>query len=146
GLSPFERAVLLMCAGMELNSKFAAVCARANGDAHRDYPTFSVALGALPGAHWSAVTPNAPLRRWRLIELQSGAADVTQSRLRIDERGLNFLTGVTHLDERLAGIVEPVSAPADLAESQRAVAERIANVLREPTDGGLPVVQLCGND
>jgi hypothetical protein len=146
GLSPFERAVLLMCAGMELNSKFAAVCARANGDAQRDYPTFSLALGALPGAHWSAVTPNAPLRRWRLIELQSGAADVTQSRLRIDERVLNFLTGVTHLDERLAGIVEPVSAPADLAESQRAVAERIANVLREPTDGGLPVVQLCGND
>jgi len=63
GLSPFERAVLLMCAGMELNSKFAAVCARANGDAQRDYPTFSLALGALPEAHWSAVTPNAPLRR-----------------------------------------------------------------------------------
>ena len=146
GLSPFERAVLLMCAGMELNSKFAAVCARANGDAQRDYPTFSLALGALPEAHWSAVTPNAPLRRWRLIELQPGAADVTQSRLRIDERVLNFLTGVTHLDERLVGIVEAVSVPADLVESQRAVAERISNVLREPTDAGLPVAQLCGND
>jgi len=145
GLSPFERAVLLMCAGMELDSKFAGVCARANGDPSRNYPTFSLALGALPDAHWSALSPDAPLRRWRLIELQPGAS-MTQSQLRIDERVLNFLTGVTHLDERLVGIVEPMSAPTDLVESQRAVAERIANVLREPTDAGLPIVQLCGND
>ena len=144
-LSPFERAVLLMCAGMELDSKFPGVCARANGDPSRNYPTFSLALGALPDAHWSALSPDAPLRRWRLIELQPGSS-ITQSQLRIDERVLHFLTGVTHLDERLVGIVEPILTPKDLVESQRAVAERIANVLREPTDAGLPVVQLCGND
>ena len=145
GLSPFERAVLLMCAGMELDSKFAGVCAKANGDSRRDYPTFSLALGALPDAHWSALTPDAPLRRWRLIELPSGS-DLTQSRLRIDERVLHFLTGVTHLDERLAGIVEPLPAPTDLVDSQRAVAEQIAAVLRNPAGAGLPVIQLCGND
>ena len=145
GLSPFERAVLLMCAGMELDSKFAGVCAKANGDPRRDYPTFSLALGALPDAHWSALTPDAPLRRWRLIELQSGS-DLTQSRLRIDERVLHFLTGVTHLDERLVGIVEPIPAPTDLVDSQRAIAEQIAAVLRNPAGAGLPVIQLCGND
>src|SRR5207237_307326 len=85
GLSPFERAVLLMCAGMELDSKFAGVCAEANGDPRRDYPSFSLALGALPDAHWSALTPDARLRRWRLIELQPGH-DLAQSRLRIAER------------------------------------------------------------
>jgi ATP-dependent 26S proteasome regulatory subunit len=145
GLSPFDRAVLLMCAGMELDSKFAGICAKANGDARRDYPTFSLALGALPDAHWSAVTPNAPLRRWRLIELQRGS-DLTESRLRIDERVLNFLTGVTHLDERLAGVVEPLPPPTDLVDSQRAIAEQIAAVLRNPAGAGLPMIQLCGND
>src|SRR5947207_3024475 len=74
GLSPFERAVLLMCAGMELDSKFAGVCAKANSDPRRDYPTFSLALGALPEPHWSALSPDAPLRRWRLIELQPGSS------------------------------------------------------------------------
>jgi hypothetical protein len=145
GLSSFERAVLLMCAGMELDSKFAGLCANAHSDPRRDYPTFSLALGALPQAHWSALNPDAPLRAWRLIELQAGS-DLTRSRLRIDERVLHFLTGVTHLDERLVGLVEPVSAPKDLVNSQRAVVERIAGVLRNPATAGLPVIQLCGND
>lgn len=145
GLSAFERAVLLMCAGMELDSKFAGVCAKAIGDSRRDYPTFSLALSALPDAHWSALTPDAPLRRWRLIELQS-ASDLTQSRLRIDERILHFLTGVTNLDERLDGVVEPIPVPKDLVNSQRAIAEKIAVMLRSPTGAGLPVIQLCGND
>jgi hypothetical protein len=144
GLSSFERAVLLMCAGMELDSKFAGICANANGDPHRDYPTFGLALGALPDAHWSALTPDAPLRRWRLIELQSGS-NLTQGRLRMDERVLHFLTGVTHLDERLAGIVERV-APAELVDSQRTVAEQIAGALRNRAGALLPVIQLCGND
>ena len=145
GLSSFERAVLLMSAGMELDSKFAGLCANANGDPRRDYPTFSLALGSLPEAHWSALNPDAPLRGWRLIELQGGS-DLTRSRLRIDERILHFLTGVTHLDERLVGLAEPVSAPKDLVNSQRAVAERIAAVLRNPASAGLTVIQLCGND
>jgi ATP-dependent 26S proteasome regulatory subunit len=143
GLSAFERAILLMCAGMELDSKFAGVCAKANGDSHRDYPTFSLALAALPDAHWSALTPDAPLRRWRLIELPSGT-DVTEGRLRIDERVLHFLTGISHLDERLVGVVEPMPVPTDLVGSQRAVAERIEAVLRDVHP--LPVIQLCGND
>jgi hypothetical protein len=145
GLSSFERAVLVMCAGMELDSKFAGVCGKADGDARRDYPTFSLALAALPDAHWSALTPDAPLRRWRLIELQSGC-DLTQSRLRIDERVLHFLTGVTHLDERLVGVVEPIPGSTDVVNSQRAIAERIAAVLQNCAGAGLPVIQLCGND
>ena len=38
GLSAFERATLLLAAGMELDSQFAGVCAAANGDPARAYP------------------------------------------------------------------------------------------------------------
>jgi hypothetical protein len=44
GLSPFERDLLLLCAGMELDSTFPSVCAAAQGDSSRAYPTFSLAL------------------------------------------------------------------------------------------------------
>src|SRR5438874_365600 len=71
GLSSFEREVLLLSAGIELDSSFAAHCAAAQGDARKTYPTFSLALAALPEAHWSALSPCASLRRWRLIELTS---------------------------------------------------------------------------
>src|SRR5690348_11601662 len=56
GLSGFERDLLLLCAGVELDSSFAACCAAAAGDPNRPFPTFSLALAALPEPHWSAVT------------------------------------------------------------------------------------------
>src|SRR4051812_40067404 len=68
GLSRFERAILLMCAGVELDGRFAGLCAAAQRDPVRTFPTFGLALAALPEPHWSALTPAAPLRRWRLIE------------------------------------------------------------------------------
>jgi hypothetical protein len=134
GLSPFERSVLLLCAGVELDASFGA----------RFHPTFSLALAALPGAHWSALTPAAPLRHWRLIEAGSGPV-LTLAPLRIDERILHYLAGVEHIDERLAGLIEPLSAGAPLAPSHDALARRIAAAWTRATDA-LPVVQLCGED
>jgi hypothetical protein len=142
-LSNFERAILLLCAGIELDSKFAALCAKANGDPRRDYPTFSLALGALPEPHWSALTPAAPLRRWRLIEMLPGQ-NLTSSPLKIDERVLHYLAGLNQFDERLANLFEPLFAVGDLVDSHRAVAEKIAAVMRKGHP--LPAIQLCGND
>jgi hypothetical protein len=147
GLSLFERDLLLLCAGIELDSKFASLCATAQGDAARAYPTFSLALAALPEAHWSALAPNAPLRRWRLIEISNGGNSLTISPLRIDERILHYLTGVSHFDDRLAGLVEPVRNTDELAPSHRVLAERVIQVWSNTRNSSeLPVVQLCGDE
>jgi hypothetical protein len=147
GLSPFERDILLLCAGIELDSDFALRCAVANGDDGRAYPTFGLALAVLENAHWSALAPSGPLRYWRLIEISSGHG-LTQAALRIDERVLHFLTGVQHLDERLVGIVEDVILPTEgLAATQEAVSAEAAAVLaRLPQSGMRPLVQLLGSD
>lgn len=125
-LSPFERDVLLLCAGRELDASFGPLCAAARGEPSRESPTFSLALAALPGAHWSALTPAAPLRRWRLLELGTGDV-LTAAPLRLDERVLHFLTGVEYLDDRLQGLVHRVSAEESLPPTQAALARRIAN-------------------
>ncbi|HJU53976.1 MAG TPA: hypothetical protein VJ715_05370, partial [Pyrinomonadaceae bacterium] len=125
-LSTFERDLLLMCAGVELDARFAELCAAAHGEMRRAYPTFGLALAALPAAHWSALTSNAPLRRWRLIELEHGHDHLVNARLRIDERVLHYLAGVSHLDERLRGLVEAVAAPSELPDSHRELARRVA--------------------
>src|SRR5215475_3556994 len=118
GLSQFERSVVLLCAGMELDSAFPALCGKAQGDATRSYPTFSLALAAFPAAHWSALSPAAPLRRWRLIELSGGpGAPLTASPLRIDERILHYLTGIQYLDDRLAALLDPVRSSEPLVPS-----------------------------
>ncbi|MBA4156981.1 MAG: ATP-binding protein [Gemmatimonadetes bacterium] len=144
GLSAFERRLLLLCAGLELDGEFARLCAAAQGDAQRPFPTFGLALAALPEAHWSALTPASPLRLWRLIEVAPGDSLVA-SPLRIDERILHFLTGISYLDERLRPLLRAVEAPAALAPTQQAVAERVVE-LWEGETGELPAVQLCASD
>jgi len=144
-LSPFERDILVLCAGVELDAGLASLCAAAQGDPQRVAPTFSLALAALPGAHWSALAPNAPLRRWRLVE-PGTASLLTRSPLRIDERVLHYLTGVAYLDERLQGMVAPVWSPEPLLPSHQALAGRIAGVWARARGGVLPLVQICGDE
>ena len=141
GLSAFERLALVLCAGIELDSAFASLCAQLHGDPARPYPTFSLLLGAMPGAHWTALTPAAPLRRHRLIEVGAGGV-LTTAPLRIAERVLHFLTGIDHPDERLAGMVEPIAVPALLAASHEAAAERVTSLWNSRT--AWPRLQLCG--
>jgi hypothetical protein len=146
GLTPFERDLLLLCAGMELDSTFAALCANAQGDPRRAYPTFGLALAALPEGHWSALTPAAPLRYWRLMEIGTGDT-LTTSPLRVDERVLHYLAGVPYLDERLRGLVEPLGLPGELPPSHRALVHQIVG-LWSRTEGGPagPAIQLCGEE
>ncbi|MCI0539361.1 MAG: AAA family ATPase [Verrucomicrobiales bacterium] len=145
-LSPFERDLLLLCAGIELDSSLGRLCAAAQGTPPRPFATFSLALAALPQPHWSALSPSAALRRWRLIEVGTAEA-LTTSPLRIDERVLHYLTGVHHLDARLVGLIEPVALADELPPSQGKVAQRIAELLNRVKESKpWPVIHLSGDD
>jgi hypothetical protein len=146
-LSDFERDLLLLCAGVELDTHFGPLLASLHGDPGRTSPTFSLALAALPEAHWTALAPSAPLRHWRLVELGAGGV-VTQCPLRIDERILHFLTGITHLDERLTGYVAALPGQAsELVPSQAAVAGQVVTAWGRNAWGAQPpVVELVGSD
>ncbi|GAA0445209.1 ATPase [Actinoplanes capillaceus] len=139
GLSPFERAVLLLAAAAEIDPTTGSRCAAAHGDPERAYPTFGLALAALPGPHWDALTPVAPLRRWRLVE-PADETRLTASPLRIDERVLHFLAGSPYLDARLHGMLRPVPEPTDLAPGHRTAAQRVAAGITEPP----PRIELVG--
>jgi len=141
-LSPFELDVLLLAAGVELDASVAAVVAALH-EKPDPHPTFSLALGALPGAHWSAITPSSPLRHWQLLDADFSRG-LTTTPLRIDERVLHYLTGVGAPDSRLAGIVEPVAAAEPLAASHRVLAERIAGLWSRRGEPPL-TIQLSGD-
>jgi hypothetical protein len=121
GLTPFERDLLLLCAGAELETRIARLC----GDGRPALPTFGLALGALDETHWSAITPDAPLRRWWMIEPEAGHP-LTTAPLRIDERMLHHLTGAGQLDAELAPFLDRVAAPAALPASQQPAADDLA--------------------
>ncbi|MFC7310398.1 ATP-binding protein [Streptomyces monticola] len=146
GLSSFERDLVLLTAAYELDPTTAARCAAASGNPERAYPTFSLALAALAEPHWSALTPVAPLRRWRLLELDDESR-LTMSRLRLDERILHFLLGSPYLDARLHGQLRRTPVPQQLPPSYDLAATRLATGW---TTGARPdaplLVELVGGD
>ncbi|WP_055554571.1 ATP-binding protein [Streptomyces sp. NBRC 110028] len=144
-LSPFERDVVLLAAAAELEPTAAARCAAASGDPARTYPTFSLALAALPAPHWSALTPVAPLRRWRLVELEDDTR-LTTTRLRLDERILHFLAGSPYLDARLHGLLRRAPAPRALTASYDRAASRVAAGWAESRPDAPLRVELVGAD
>jgi hypothetical protein len=127
GLTPFERDLLLLCAGCELEARFSERCAAANNDPRSIWPSPSLAFTALAGPHWSAIGPDGPLRYWKMIEIVPGAG-LVRSPLRIAERVLHFLTGIACSDERLQGLVRRLrpdeqTKPLPYRECARRVAE-----------------------
>ncbi|BAY09378.1 ATP-binding protein [Calothrix sp. NIES-2098] len=144
GLTDFERDVLLLCAGLELGGEFAQLCGKAFGNAGDTHATFSLAMAVLSEAHWSALLPASPLRYWRLLEVGAGNV-MAYSPLKIDERILHYLTGMSYLDDRLQGLVEPVAAGGELPRSHQSVADRIVK-LWQPRIATGSAIQLCGDE
>ena len=147
GLSAFERDLLLLCIGMELDPRFPALCAQAQHDPARPYPTFALAFAVLDAPSWDALSPERPLRYWRLLDIhQPGAQPLIGAALNADERVVNFVKGMNYLDDRLTPLLTAL-APAMLPPSQQAIADRVLDGLRHvPVGQPLPVVQLLGSD
>lgn len=145
-LSTFERDVLVLCAGMDLDASIAPLCALAHGDAQKPYPTLGLALSLFPDAHWSALTPRAPLRRWRLIELGKGPGLMMRP-VQVNERILHYLAGIHHLDEPLVGLIEPITVARPLVSSHQTLARQLAETWAHAAEQAtLPILQLAGEN
>jgi hypothetical protein len=144
-LSPFEADLLLLCAGVEMSSEMVTLVGAAGGDAQRPAVTFALALALLPEPHWSAITPAAPLRKWRLVDVQQGDG-LTQGTLRIDERVLHHLAGAGGLDERLQALLIPAGSESEpLPASLQTLSSGIARLWRGPAASAVRL-QLHGED
>jgi hypothetical protein len=146
GLSSFEKKFLLMCAGVELKSDFSDLIASLQGNPSQPLPTFALAMAAFSDAHWSALSPERPMRFWRLVELREQAT-LTGSPVKIDEQMLHFLAGVSYMDERLSVITEPVHPGKWMAPSQEQLACRLFRNFEKtlPVSQHGPVVLLQGD-
>ena len=140
-LSPFERDVLVLAAAVELDGGVASLVAALQGGSD-PRPTFALAMAALPDAHWDAVVPHRPLRRWALIHTEVATALVTRP-LTIDEHVLHAITGLDD-PESPGGLRAPTPAAVPLTPTQREVADELSVAVRSA--GEPVVVQLDGND
>ena len=143
-LTSFERNLLLLSAGADMDSRLAESCAEVHGNPQKTYATFGLALALLADPHWDAITPSRPLRRFRMLDVQRGST-LTSAPLRVDERVLHYLAGSNVLDPRLESFVRTSPPPGWIADGQRDIAVRAARLLESYAHYS-PLVHLCGDD
>ena len=120
-LSDFERYLVLLCAGVELDNDLLMAVNKLGAS----YVSFGLAINVLPNPHWNALAPQEPLRRWRLIYLVEPVESLNQARLTLDERVLHFIAGYNYMDHRLQGFVKVVPACGLLAKPHQLILDQI---------------------
>ena len=143
GLSPFERELLLLVAGLELDEGLRAAVTAVNDGASAQ-ASFGLALTLLTQPHSDALSSDAPLRHWHMVEPEP-VANLARAALRIDERILHYLTGIVATDPVLAGAASLLGAEPRSDETNPAMVARIARALQSSDPYG-PVVVLRDHD
>lgn len=151
GLSAFEQQVLLLSIAIELDEHIAALCGQAQGNTRRPYPTFLLAFALFNHSSWDILSPERPLRYWRLIEInQPAERPLTTSPIRADERVVSYVKGLNYLDDRLKPFLFAVKSKleeVELPPSQQERVNQVEDTLRKaPANEPFPVIQLVGID
>ena len=144
-LTLFEREILLLCAGAEMDAELNSKYGDSRNPAVKPSSiTFGLAMEVLGDPHWSALTPDRPLRRYRLVEIEPGRG-LTSAPLRIDERILHYLAGVNALDPRLKPLMHLDRHPSWIAEEHETLAAEVYRAFRDDLAQGA-FLHLCGDD
>jgi MoxR-like ATPase len=141
-LTPFERDVLVLCLAPELDPAFELLYGYVQDDASRRHATPALALAVLVQGSEErararrAFAPDGALRSFVLVELSAaGSGSFSTQPLRIDERMIHLLVGVSNEpDTTLARALRPMP-DALLAPAQDELIERLASLASggEPT-------------
>lgn len=148
-LSRFDQCVLLLCMAMELDTRIAGLCARAQGDMNKPYPTFALAFALFDAPDWQSLSPHHPLRHWRLLEINRPVSQtLIGAALTIDERIVAFIKGVNYMDDRLSVLIDPMRiSDAPLPPSQQKQVDRIIHRLHQTNSSEPPpVIELADHD
>jgi hypothetical protein len=149
GLTTFEREIVLLTSAMDLDTRVARLCADAAGNPEQPYPTFALALAALPSPSWDALTLARPLRRLRMVDVAQGTAQpLTAAPVTADERIVNYVKGLNTLDPRIGLHLTRVARSAGaLPPSQLASSTHVLSQWTSTWPATLPrVALLLGTD
>lgn len=142
GLSKLEMELLALAVACDISD---AVGQKAVELAGSTGTGIAIALRFFGNELWNLICPEAPLRKWRLIEL-TGSGPLRQLDIRVDERIIQALLGNVYVDERLSGLLDPIELDAMAAPSAtfRSAVEAINSNFSN--EAPVPVILLGGPD
>lgn len=136
-LTDVERDILLLLLGIQLDPTLAALITQLGlknfQHASVSAPptlTFGMVFELFPVNDGLELLPAAPLRRWRLIELEQ-EGPLTSATLTLPERIFHYLMGHDYLDEALLPLLEEVNVEMPVILTHTRLASRISLALEQ---------------
>ncbi len=130
GLSHFERNIILLCLGIEIDAAMGNLCAKWHNNNAYNYPSFQLALELFENASWDSLLPQSPLRRWNLIEFDTSYTLINKP-IKIAESVLYYLLGNPILDQRLKMVVSKINKSKLYSNSIKILSNKILNYLKQ---------------
>ena len=148
-LTPFEEELILMAVAPALDGAFATAFSEVNDDPRRRFPTLGLGLAMNATDESERVLAadclmhGRPLRALRLVDVSEPADEpLVARRLCADERFVDFLRGGRTFDQRVANILDDVSANVSNETLDR-IADDISSRIEGQT-ARWPTVNLVG--
>lgn len=153
GLTQFEENVLRLCLATELKHSIDSLCARAQADSRRPYPTLNLALQLFQPQHedYAALSATGALRYWSLVEvIQPSGTRLFDAALRLDSRIFVYCLQPNSLDDWLLTfgklvLPDAVTAEAELSNAHQEVVHDLLKVWSSRS-GLRPNITLAGPD
>lgn len=143
-LSNFERKLLLLCLGMELDSDFAELCVQALPGIQLPYPTPILAMSIFPDGNWQSFDSQSPLIYWQFLELGDGT-NLSTKRLQLNERTWRYLLGLTGLENRLVTLLKPLGLTQLGAQVTTKTLQQLLQLWSDERQN-IPCINLYGNN
>lgn len=143
GLTGIEKDVLLLALAPELDSKYETLFAYLNNDVTRKLPTVELAARLFGNgtAARAAVSPASKLIATKILEYAAGSAEIPRARrgLRVVAPLVDWLQGLSYIDERLLNSSEFIPPGYATASYQPATARRLIDCLAAAAAGDQPI-------
>ncbi|MFZ4475450.1 MAG: ATP-binding protein [Saprospiraceae bacterium] len=143
-LSPFEQNILLIAAGIELSSSFRKELLKLLELENNELIPLYAAFRSLENPHWSAVSPDAPLRKWNLIKIFETGILMNRN-FSIDEAILHYLTGLPVVEESNGHWFSKLTSEARLSDTQLNHSDFILETLENKRSSN-SIALVCDND
>ena len=112
GLGEFEKNMVLLCAAVELDSETSKLCSIINKSSNNltssSNVTFALGFGIFSDAHWSALLPSSPLRKYQIIKMTNMTTNshLVTNPVVINEQVLHFLVGLPYSETSSSAIIQ----------------------------------------
>jgi AAA+ superfamily predicted ATPase len=145
-LSAFERLLLLLCIGVEIDGEFASLCAQVSGQEGEARPSIGLACQLLGYKPMDALHLNLPLHSWQLVTVDL-SQPLLKASVAITPWTLQYVLEGGYLDPLFSGSLQPKEIDLSFAFTPTSYQRLVDTLLFAwPDSGGLPLTQLIGKD